>query len=207
MNSPTRHASVRRKTGETSIAVELTLDGLGQASIRTGLAFFDHMLHLLARHSMMNLNIEATGDLEVDSHHTVEDTGIVLGQTLHQALGDRAGIVRYGAFLLPMDETLARVALDFSGRPLLVFRLAPEIAAAASASQSGNGFPFGLVEEFLRAFATHAGLTLHVEIFYGKDPHHWAEAVFKALARALDAATRIDARAPQAVPSTKGTLV
>ncbi len=202
-----RSATVRRETTETRISATLALDGIGNADTRTGLPFFDHMLTLLTRHSMTDLVLAAEGDLDVDSHHTVEDTGIVLGQAWHRALGDRAGIVRYGSFLLPMDETLARVALDFSGRPLLVYRLPDDIAAQANALHAGRHFAFGLVEEFLRAFATHAGLTLHVEILYGKDPHHLAEAIFKALARALDAAARIDPRASDRVPSTKGTLV
>ena len=206
MTTP-RHASVRRDTSETRLAVELVLDGSGKADIRTGLPFFDHMLTLFARHSLIDLTISAEGDLEVDSHHTVEDTGIVLGQALHRALADRAGIVRYGAFLLPMDETLARVALDFSGRPLLVYRLPDDILSQANRLVSGRHFNFQLVEEFLRAFTTHAGLTLHVEILYGRDPHHLAEAIFKALARAIDAAVRIDPRLPDRVPSTKGTLV
>ena len=137
----------------------------------------------------------------------MEDTGIVLGQAFARALGDRAGIVRYGSFLLPMDETLARVALDLSGRPLLVYRLPDGILADAALLQSGRGFGFQLVEEFLRAFATHSGATIHAEVLYGRDAHHLSEALFKALARALDAATRIDPRAPEAVPSTKGMLV
>lgn len=203
----TRHAEIRRETAETRIALSLTLDGDGRADVRTGLPFFDHMLTLFARHGLFNLSVEATGDLEVDSHHTVEDTGIVLGQAFARALGDRAGIVRYGSFLLPMDETLARVALDLSGRPLLVYRLPADILADAALLQSGRGFGFQLVEEFLRAFATHSGATLHAEILYGRDAHHLSEALFKALARALDAATRIDPRAPEAVPSTKGMLV
>lgn len=202
-----RSATIRRETAETRISASLALDGVGNADVRTGLPFFDHMLTLLARHGMTDLTLHAEGDLDVDSHHTVEDTGIVLGQAWHRALGDRAGIVRYGSFLMPMDETLARVALDFSGRPLLVYRLPKKIAAHANKLRAGRDFPFQLVEEFLRAFATHAGLTLHVEILYGKDPHHLAEAIFKALARALDAAVRIDPRAPERVPSTKGTLV
>ncbi len=203
----TRHAEVRRETSETRIALSLTLDGDGRADVHTGLPFFDHMLTLFARHGLFDLSVEAAGDLEVDSHHTVEDTGIVLGQAVARALGDRAGIVRYGSFLLPMDETLARVAVDLSGRPLLVYRLPADLETNVALLQSGRGFPFQLVEEFLRAFATHSGATLHVEILYGRDAHHLAEALFKALARALDAATRIDRRAPESVPSTKGTLV
>ena len=203
----TRHAEVRRETSETRVSLSLTLDGDGRADARTGLPFFDHMLTLFARHGLFNLSVEAAGDLEVDSHHTVEDTGIVLGQAFARALGDRAGIVRYGSFFLPMDETLARVAVDLSGRPLLVYRLPEKIEAGAALLQSGRGFPFQLVEEFLRAFATHGGATLHAEILYGRDAHHLAEALFKALARALDAATRVDPRAPGSVPSTKGMLV
>lgn len=202
-----RQAEIRRETAETRITLSLMLDGDGRADIRTGLPFFDHMLTLFARHGLFDLSVEAVGDLEVDSHHTVEDTGIVLGQAFARALGDRAGIVRYGSFLLPMDETLARVAVDLSGRPLLVYRLPEDAARNAALLQSGRGFPFQLVEEFLRAFATHAGATLHVEILYGRDAHHLSEALFKALARALDTATQIDPRAPGRVPSTKGMLV
>ena len=196
-----------RHANETQISLSLTLDGEGRADVRTGLPFFDHMLTLFARHGLFNLSVEAAGDLEVDSHHTVEDTGIVLGQALARALGNRAGIVRYGSFLLPMDETLARVAVDLSGRPLLVFRLPEDLATNAALLQSGRGFPFQLVEEFLRAFATHSGATVHAEILYGRDPHHLSEALFKALARALDGAIRVDPRTPESVPSTKGMLV
>lgn len=203
----TRHAEVHRETAETRITLSLTLDGEGRADIRTGLPFFNHMLTLFARHGLFNLSVEANGDLDVDGHHTVEDTGIVLGQAFARALGDRAGIVRYGSFLLPMDETLARVTVDLSGRPLLVYRLPEDIARNAALLQSGRGFPFQLVEEFLRAFATHSGATLHAEILYGRDAHHLSEAIFKALARTLDTATRIDPRAPESVPSTKGMLV
>lgn len=205
--SSTRQADVRRETAETRLALSLTLDGDGRADVRTGLPFFDHMLTLFARHGLFNLAVEAAGDLEVDAHHTVEDTGIVLGQAFARAVGDKTGLVRYGNFLLPMDETLARVAVDLSGRPLLVYRLPADIQVQTTLLQSGRGFPFQLVEEFLRAFATHGGATLHAEILYGRDPHHLAEALFKALARALDVATRIDPRAPESVPSTKGTLV
>ena len=194
----TRRAQINRKTSETAIRIDLTIDGRGESKIATKIPFFDHMLTLFARHSLVNLAVEADGDIEVDFHHTVEDTGIALGQAFAQALGDKRGIRRYGWALLPMDETLARVAVDFSGRPFLEFR-APQGVASIGA------FAFQLVEEFLRGFAVHAGTNLHVEILYGRDAHHMAEAIFKGLAKAVDQACQLDPRV-EGVPSTKGSL-
>jgi len=197
-----RRAQVKRVTGETDVAVRLVVDGGGQSSIATGIPFFDHMLTLFAKHALFDLDVKVKGDLQVDFHHTVEDTGIVLGQALAKALGDKKGLVRYGNFLLPMDETLARVALDFSGRPLLVWR-APK-GTNLDRLRAGN-FPAQLTVEFLRAFAQEAGLTLHVEVLYSSETHHLIEAVFKGLARALEQAARRDPRVT-GVPSTKGML-
>ena len=196
--SNARTAGISRRTAETDISLRVRIDGSGKADVDTGIGFFDHMLTLLARHSLMDLSVKAIGDLHVDFHHTVEDTGIVLGQALREALGDKRGIVRYGSAYLPMDETLARVAVDLSGRSFLEFR------APASVPAIGL-FPFQLVEEFLRGFAHNILANVHVEILYGRDAHHMAEAVFKGLARALDGAMRIDPRVP-GVPSTKESL-
>ncbi len=194
-----RTALIERNTAETQIRVELNLDGMGKAHISTGIAFLDHMLNLFTKHSLVNLKIEAKGDIEVDFHHTVEDCGISLGQAIAKALGDKKGIRRYGHAYLPMDETLARVVIDLSGRPFLEYR-APQNAAPI-----GGNFEFQLVEEFFRGFAVHAGANLHAEILYGRDSHHLAEALFKGLARALDTACQIDPRV-SGVPSTKGVL-
>ncbi|MEN9282586.1 MAG: imidazoleglycerol-phosphate dehydratase HisB [Verrucomicrobiota bacterium] len=196
--SNARTARISRRTAETDISLSVSIDGSGKSDVDTGIGFFDHMLTLLARHSLMDLSVKAIGDLHVDFHHTVEDTGIVLGQALREALGDKRGIVRYGSAYLPMDETLARVAVDLSGRSFLEFR------APASVPAIGL-FPFQLVEEFLRGFAHNVLANVHVEILYGRDAHHMAEAVFKGLARALDAAMRIDPRVT-GVPSTKESL-
>lgn len=199
---PTRRATVTRKTAETDIRLTLNIDGSGKSKISTGIPFFDHMLTLLAKHAVIDLDLAVKGDLEVDFHHTVEDTGIALGQAIHKALGDRAGIRRYGFFLLPMDETLVRVALDFSGRPLVIFKVpknAPLIRLKA------GDFPAQLTEEFLRGLAQHAGLTLHVEVLYTSEVHHLIEGVFKGLAKSLDAAFQRDPRV-KGVPSTKGNL-
>lgn len=196
--SAPRRARVERTTRETSILVELDLDGTGQSTIQTGIGFFDHMLELFAHHSLCDLTVQARGDLQVDFHHTVEDTGITLGQALRQALGTKEGVQRYGFFLLPMDEALVRVALDCSGRPFLRYAVPPEFPPMGQ-------FPFQLVEEFLRALSTHAGLTLHVDLLAGRDSHHIAEAIFKGLARALEAAMRFHPRVT-GVPSTKGSL-
>lgn len=194
-----RSASVSRKTAETSVSVELTIDGSGKAAIRTGVGFFDHMLELLARHALFDLRVEADGDTHVDDHHTVEDVGIVLGQAFLRALGDKKGIVRYASLNLPMDEALTRVAIDISGRPFLVFRT--EFASAKIGT-----FDTELVREFFQAFATQAAVTLHVDTLYGANAHHIAESCFKGLARALRAAVTIDPREAGRVPSTKGAL-
>jgi imidazoleglycerol-phosphate dehydratase len=193
-----RSASRQRETAETSVSVDLVLDGSGAGEIDTGIPFFDHMLVLLAKHSLFDLTIKARGDLAVDFHHTVEDTGIVLGEALAAALSTKAGIRRYGWARIPMDETLAQVAIDLSGRPFLAFRVPSEIGPIGS-------FDFGLVEEFSRALAMSSAMTLHVEVEYGKNNHHIAEAIFKALARALDMACQIDPRVT-GVPSSKGKL-
>ena len=199
-----RQAAVERRTAETQIVLELTVDGEGRSEIETGLPFFDHMLTLFARHSLVNLTVRATGDLAVDSHHTVEDVGITLGQAFARALGDKRGIARYGSVYVPMDETLARVVVDFSGRPFLEYRLPADVGPAAGL-MAGQGFGLQLVEEFLRGFSVHAGVNMHVEILYGRDAHHFAEAVFKGMAKAVDQACRLDPRVT-GVPSTKGTL-
>lgn len=197
MSAP-RTASIARRTAETDITLTLMLDGSGVADIDTGIGFFDHMLTLFAKHSLIDLKIRAKGDLHVDYHHTVEDTGIVLGQAIRQALGDKHGIVRYGSMLLPMDETLARVVLDLSGRAFLEHRVPERVDAIGL-------FPFQLVEEFMRALAFNLAANLHTEILYGRDAHHMAEALFKGLARALDQAIRRDPRVI-GVPSTKEAL-
>ena len=197
-----RHAQIHRVTGETDILVKLALDGHGGSSVKTGVPFFDHMLTLFGKHALFDLEVRAKGDTQVDFHHTVEDVGIVLGQALAKALGDKKGIVRYGNFLLPMDETLVRVALDFSGRPLLVWRLPKGLNL--NRLKAGD-FPAQLTVEFLRGFVQQAGLTLHVEVLYSDETHHLIEAVFKGLARALEQAVRRDPRV-KGIPSTKGLL-
>jgi imidazoleglycerol-phosphate dehydratase len=194
-----RTASVTRKTKETEITVELLLDGAGKASVETGVGFFDHMLDQIARHSLFDLTVRAKGDLHIDQHHTVEDVGIALGQALARALGDKRGIVRYADCLLPMDETLTRVALDLSGRPFLVFKV-------DFPSGKIGAFDTELVREFFQALATHAGATLHVETLHGENSHHMAESCFKGVARALGAAAAIDPRQAERIPSTKGAL-
>ena len=199
-----RQAIIERRTGETAIRVDLCIDGEGTSKIETGLPFFDHMLNLFCRHSLVNLAVKAEGDLLVDSHHTVEDVGISLGQAFCQALSDKKGISRYGNAYVPMDETLVRVVIDFSGRPFLEYRL-PAVLGPAAALMSGQNFSLQLVEEFVRGFCIHAGANLHVEVLYGRDAHHIAEAVFKGLAKAVDQACRYDARVRD-VPSTKGSL-
>lgn len=195
---PSRRASLARKTAETDIRLTLNVDGSGVAKVNTGVGFFDHMLTLLAKHSLCDLTLVCKGDLEVDFHHTVEDVGIALGQAFSKALADKRGIRRYGFAYLPMDETLVRVVLDFSGRPFVEYRVKTRKLYAGD-------FPIQLVEEFLRGFATHAGLTLHVELLYGKEAHHIAEAVFKGLAKALDFACTRDPRV-KGIPSSKGVL-
>jgi len=193
-----RTASRSRKTAETDIDIALDLDGSGVANIGTGIPFFDHMLTLFARHGLFDLTVQAIGDLSVDFHHTVEDTGIVLGDCLREALGDKQGISRYGCAYLPMDETLARVVVDLSNRPHLEFR-------APAGTASAPNFPFTLVEEFCRALASNLRANIHVELLYGRDGHHIAEAIFKGLARALRGACQRDARVI-GIPSTKEAL-
>ena len=194
----TRGAEIRRSTSETRISLDLALDGDGSSEISTGVGFFDHMLTHIARHSLLNLTIKAEGDLQVDDHHTVEDVGIALGQALRTAVGDKAGMVRYGAATIPMDESLVLCALDFSGRGRLHIDLPlPDPRIGTFASE--------LVEEFFHAVASNAGMTLHIRLLTGHNAHHIAEGAFKAFGRALDAATRLDPRVA-GIPSTKGIL-
>lgn len=200
MAATPRTSTIHRSTAETEIRLTLGVDGTGESRIETGVPFFDHMLTLFARHGRFDLEVEARGDIEIDFHHTVEDTGIVLGQAFREALGEKRGLFRYGSGLFPMDETLVQVALDMSGRPFLEYR-GPE-----HVPHIGDKFNFTLVEEFLRAFAFNALCNLHVEIRYGRDPHHMAEAIFKGLSRSLDDATRIDGRISEIIPSTKEVL-
>lgn len=195
----TRRATITRTTGETDVKVSIDLDGKGLAKIGTGVGFLDHMLELLSRHSLIDMDIAAKGDIHVDFHHTAEDVGIALGQAVRQALGDCKGIVRYANFNMPMDETLTAVALDISGRPMLVWR-------TTFPAQKIGDFDTELVREFFQAFATHAGVTLHVETLYGVNAHHIAESCFKGLARVLRIAVAIDPRMPDKIPSTKGVL-
>ncbi len=194
-----RNATVTRTTAETDITVEIDLDGTGTYDNETGVGFFDHMLDQLARHSLIDMKVRAKGDLHIDDHHTVEDTGIALGQALARALGDKRGIRRYGACLLPMDDALVRAALDLSGRPFFIWHVAlptPKIGT----------FDTELVREFFQAFSTHGGITLHVDALHGINSHHIAEAAFKAVARSLREAVETDPRKEDAIPSTKGTL-
>jgi imidazoleglycerol-phosphate dehydratase len=195
-----RPGKITRSTKETEVAVSVNLDGTGRAEIATGIGFLDHMLDLLARHSRIDLAVKAKGDLHIDQHHTTEDVGIVFGQALKQALGDMRGITRYADVHVPMDETLTRVAIDISGRPVLVFRV------EFPRDKIGE-FDVDLVREFFQAFTTNAGVTLHVETLYGDNSHHVAESCFKGLARALRAAIAVDASAKNEIPSTKGSLV
>ena len=194
-----RIAEVKRKTKETDIFLRLNLDGTGESEISSGIPFFDHMLELFARHGLFDLQLKAEGDTEVDFHHTVEDTGIVIGECVRKALGGKLGINRYGYFVLPMDESLAEVSLDLSGRPLLVYRV-------RASNWFVREFNIGLVREFFQAFANNVGANVHIKLEYGEEPHHIAEAIFKAFARALDRATSIDLRRGQSLPSTKGLL-
>ncbi|MEW6219071.1 MAG: imidazoleglycerol-phosphate dehydratase HisB [Thermodesulfobacteriota bacterium] len=199
MTAPTpRQAHTLRTTAETRVEATLVLDGSGRAEVATGVPFLDHMLVLFAVHGLFDLTLKAAGDVEIDDHHTVEDVGIVLGQVLSQALGDRRGIRRYGQATVPMDETLARVAVDLSNRPYL------HLTASYPHAQVGR-FDTGLVRELLRALCQHGGLTLHVEVPYGADGHHMIEAQFKALGRALDEASSLDPRRV-GLPSSKGLL-
>ena len=193
-----RRAEIERKTAETQISIKLNLDGEGTCDIATGIGFLDHMLTLLAKHSFMDLTVKAKGDLEVDSHHTVEDIGIVLGEALQEALGDKTGIHRYGNCFIPMDETLAQACLDFSGRPFLVFGAEiPKIRL--------ENYDTEMTEEFFRAVAMHCGLTLHIRVLYGSNVHHIIEAIFKAFARAVAEAASVDPRV-KGVMSSKGVL-
>ena len=194
-----RQARVERKTKETEISIQLGLDGTGASKVKTPIPFFSHMLEAWSKHGLMDLAVEAQGDIEVDQHHTVEDVGIVLGQALKQALGDKKGIVRFGTGTIPMDETLVSAAVDCSGRPFLVFNV-PVARARVS------NFDLDLLQEFFRAFAFNAEFTLHVTMHYGHNLHHITEAVFKAVGRALAQATRHDPRIAGILPSTKGTL-
>ncbi|MBP2237892.1 imidazoleglycerol-phosphate dehydratase [Sinorhizobium kostiense] len=196
---PSRTSQVSRKTNETDVSVSVNIDGTGVSKISTGVGFFDHMLEQLSRHSLIDLEINTAGDLHVDDHHTVEDTGIAIGQALARALGDRRGITRYASIDLAMDETMTRAAVDVSGRPFLVWNVtftSPKIGT----------FDTELVREFFQAFAQHAGITLHVQNIYGANNHHIAETCFKSVARVLRTATEIDPRQAGRVPSTKGTL-
>ena len=194
-----RSATITRKTKETDITVTVNLDGTGAGKIATGVGFFDHMLDQIARHSLVDIDIAAAGDLHIDQHHTVEDVGIALGQAVRAALGDMRGVTRYADVHLPMDETLTRVALDISGRPFLVFNTTFSHAKIGA-------FDTELVREFFSAFAMNSGITLHVETLYGANSHHIAESCFKGLARALGSAIAIDPRQKDRVPSTKGSL-
>lgn len=194
-----RRATITRKTAETEISVEINLDGTGRYDNETGVGFFDHMLDQLARHSLIDMTLRCTGDLHIDDHHTVEDVGIALGQALAEALGDKRGIRRYGACLLPMDDALVRTALDLSGRPFLVWNL-------DLPTQKIGTFDTELVREFFQALSTHGGITLHVDMLHGVNSHHIAEAAFKSVARALRDAVDTDPRKSDAIPSTKGAL-
>jgi imidazoleglycerol-phosphate dehydratase len=194
-----RKASIHRKTKETEILLDLNLDGTGDSEIRTGIPFMDHMLSLMAAHGFLDLKITATGDTQVDDHHTVEDLGICLGKAIHDGLGKKEGIRRYGQAIVPMDEALARVVLDISNRPFLAYRV------LLKESKTGS-FDISLVREFFRALVVHSGITMHVDLVSGDDPHHVAESIFKSFARALDQATGFEARLGGAVPSTKGLL-
>lgn len=194
-----RTATIHRQTGETDIAVRLNLDGSGQAEAQTGLGFLDHMLHALARHARFDLSIKAVGDLHVDEHHTVEDVGLTLGRALDEALGDRAGLVRMGHAVVPMDEALALVAVDFSGRGYFVFEGCFDTDRIGQVGTS-------LIPHFFESLAHAARMNLHARLLAGQDDHHRAEALFKALARALEQATRLDPRLGGQIPSTKGTL-
>ena len=194
-----RSATITRKTNETDISVELSLDGTGQYDMQTGIGFFDHMLDQLARHSLIDIKVSAKGDLHIDDHHTVEDVGIALGQALTKALGDKRGIRRYGECHLPMDDAQVRCALDLSARPFLIWNLPLPTAKIGT-------FDTELVREFFQALSTHGGITLHVDLIHGVNSHHIAEAAFKAVARTLRIAVEPDPRKGDAIPSTKGAL-
>jgi imidazoleglycerol-phosphate dehydratase len=194
-----RNVTLSRKTAETDILLTLDVDGTGLSKIDTGVPFFDHMLTLLAKHGLFNLDVKCVGDVAVDYHHTVEDVGLVLGDAFKQALGDKLGIKRYGFFLLPMDESLARVAVDIGGRPHLVYQV-------EAPTHYVRDFNIILVKEFARAFSNALGANLHITLEYGEEPHHIAEAIFKGLARALDLATQVDPRTVGQLPSSKGKI-
>jgi len=193
-----RMATVRRKTSETDVAVELTLDGVGRHEVQTEIPFLDHMLAQLAKHGLFDLVVKARGDLQVDLHHTVEDVGIAIGEAFAQAMGDKRGIRRFASAFVPLDEALARVVIDISGRPYLAYE-APHLKGRI------GSFDVSLVKEFMRALAVNMKITLHISIVYGENLHHCVEAIFKALARSLDQATALDPRIAE-VPSTKGSL-
>ncbi len=195
----TRTASVERNTNETQIAIQLNLDGDGESTLKTGLPFFDHMLDQIARHGMLDLSIDAQGDLEIDAHHTVEDVGITLGQAFTKAIGDKSGIRRYGHVYVPLDEALSRVVIDFSGRPGLEFRVQFPRARVGD-------FDVDLTHEFFQGFVNHANVTLHIDNFSGANSHHIAETVFKAFGRAVRMAIEHDERMQEMIPSTKGSL-
>jgi imidazoleglycerol-phosphate dehydratase len=217
-----RRATVRRTTKETSVSVRLNLDGRGRSTVRTGIPFFDHMLTLFAKHAVVDLTLRCRGDLAVDAHHTVEDCGIALGQAVLAALGDKKGIRRYGTgfdprnplwgeAFVPMDETLARCVIDFSGRPMLVWRGLDDlqfrrVTRAERSQDMSSAFRFGLAREFFQGFANEARCNLHLELLYGSEPHHVVEALFKAFARAVEAACARDPRLAGQLPSTKGKL-
>ena len=196
---PARTAEVIRNTAETKITVKLNLDGSGKASLHTGIGFFDHMLDQIARHALLDLDVQAAGDLHIDGHHTVEDVGITLGQALHKAVGDKKGIRRYGHAYVPLDEALSRVVIDFSGRPGLIYQL------KFSRAWIGE-FDVDLVREFFQGFVNHAQVTLHIDNLRGDNAHHQCETVFKAFGRALRMAVEPDPRAAGTIPSTKGSL-
>ena len=217
-----RKAKIERNTGETKIKLSLNIDGSGKSTIKTGIPFFDHMLTLFAKHSVTDLTLRCNGDLEVDAHHTVEDCGIALGQAFREALGDKKGIRRYGngfdprnpftgEAYLPMDETLARCVIDFSGRPYLVWRKLDKlshkkISPEEKEQDMSSAFRFGLAREFFQGFTNAAACNLHLELLYGEEPHHVVEALFKAFARATDFACQRDPRIEGQIPSTKGKL-
>lgn len=194
----TRSAKIQRTTKETDISVQLDLGGDGTYRVSTGIPFLNHMLELLAKHALFNLQLKAKGDLDVDYHHTVEDVGLALGEALNQALGDRKGILRYGWAVLPMDESLSRVALDLGGRPYLVYEV-------STTKKRIRDFDLGLIEEFFRAFTVQSRMNLHIKLMYGQEPHHAYESVFKGLAKALSMACMKDARV-KGVPSSKGKI-
>ncbi len=194
-----RKATIERKTKETEISISLDIDGKGVAAVRCGIPFLDHMFTLMAAHGFMDLDLKAVGDIDVDHHHTVEDLGICLGMALNKALGEKAGIRRYGDFAVPMDEALVRVVMDISNRPYLSYNVFPEKTVTGR-------FDISLLKEFFRALVNNSGITLHIDLIRGEDPHHISEAIFKAFGKALDQASSVDDRLQGHVPSTKGVL-